>query len=168
MTKTFNGYEVTDDGRVISKTGRELSQRTGYKGYKLVTLHDANGNARGYFIHRLVAMLFVKNENPGHFNQVNHIDGDTGNNHADNLEWCDCAYNMLDRRKRRKSLGLPWCTIMDQPTGDAKPVEYDGVVYSSLNAMARHFGVCKQSILEATRRGFWRKKPITRRAGHVA
>ena len=161
MTKTFNGYEVTDDGRVISKTGRELSQRTGYKGYKLVTLHDTNGKARGYFVHRLVAMLFVNNENPEQFDQVNHIDGDTGNNHADNLEWCTCAYNMSDRKARRKRDGLPWCVNRNQ-TNKSKPVEYEGVTYPSLNAMARHFGVCGTSILEATRRGTWHKKPIRR------
>ena len=166
MRKTFNGYEVTDDGRVFSRTGRELSQRTNHKGYKLVSLHDTSGKARGYFVHRLVAMLFVSNNNPEQFNQVNHIDGDTGNNHSENLEWCDCSYNMSDRKIRRQRLGLLWCTI-GKPTSDAKPVEYDGVVYPSLNAMARHFGVCKQSILEATRRGIWRKKPITRAVDHV-
>lgn len=163
MEKTYHGYTVTNDGRIFSKTGRELLQRTGYKGYKLVSIHCENGKAVGVFVHRLVAMLFVNNPNPDNFKEVNHIDGNTANNKADNLEWCDCANNMADRMARRKKNGQPWCTLSSESlTGEAKPVKYDGVIYPSLKAMARHFNVRPQSILESIRRGSWRKKSICR------
>ena len=108
MEKTYHGYTVTDDGRIFSKTGRELSQRTGYKGYKLVSIICENGKSVGIFVHRLVALLFVANPCPDQFKEVNHIDGNTANNRADNLEWCDCAHNMADRMVRRKKQGLQW------------------------------------------------------------
>ena len=166
MEKTYHCYTVTDDGRIFSKIGRELLQRTGYKGYKLVSIHYENGTSVGIFVHRLVALLFVANPCPDQFREVNHIDGNTANNRADNLEWCDCAHNMADRMARRKKQGLPWCTVRSESrTGEARPVKYDGVVYPSLRSMARHFNVCPQTILEATRRGSWRKKPISRLSG---
>lgn len=88
-------YEVSNLGRV---------RRRGYWGYKhrrfipermmkaqlnrrgifQVTL-QAEGKAHTFRVHRLVAMEFL--ERPAHANQVIHIDGNTRNNHADNLEW---------------------------------------------------------------------------------
>lgn len=156
-TKTINGYTVTDDGRIYSRFGRELSQRSNRKGYRLVSWHPNGANkSTGVFVHRLVAQAFVVNPMPLFFTQVNHIDGNTANNHADNLEWCDIAYNAKDRYERRKRVGLPWCNISDHEH-EAKPVAYDGVTYPSLKAMARHFGVHHSSILEGIRRGKWRK-----------
>ena len=95
MKKTFHGYTITDEGRVFSKTGRELTQRTTRKGYRLVTLNTKeNGRGRGYFVHRLVALLFVFNPMPAQFLQVNHIDGNPANNRAGNLEWCNGRMNV--------------------------------------------------------------------------
>ena len=107
MEKTYHGYTITDDGRIFSKTGRELSQRTVPKGYKLVTLNtQKNGHGRGYFVHRLVAMLFVVNPMPTQFRQVNHIDGNPANNRADNLEWCNCRMNIRHGHALRRHKAL--------------------------------------------------------------
>ena len=46
----------------------------------------------GKKIHRLVAKYFV--DNPNGYNEVNHIDGNTINNCAENLEWCSHLHNM--------------------------------------------------------------------------
>lgn len=83
----YQNYEVSSTGKIRNKrTGKELSQnvRSG-KGYLSVTLYD-KGRGRSEYVHRLVALSFVH----GHFlfAQVNHIDGDKGNNHCNNLEWC--------------------------------------------------------------------------------
>ena len=42
-------------------------------------------------VHRLVAKAFVPN--PGDFATVDHIDGNTNNNHASNLRWCSIQKN---------------------------------------------------------------------------
>ena len=39
----------------------------------------------------MVATYFV--ENPNGYNEVNHIDGNTLNNNAENLEWCSVSHN---------------------------------------------------------------------------
>lgn len=42
-------------------------------------------------LHRVVAQAFI--ENPDNLPEVNHIDEDITNCHADNLEWCTSKYN---------------------------------------------------------------------------
>lgn len=43
--------------------------------------------------YRLVAEAWVYNPKPGTYNIVNHLDGCSINDHADNLEWCDVSRN---------------------------------------------------------------------------
>lgn len=51
-----------------------------------------NGKRARFYVHRLVAEHFIPN--PNKFEQVNHIDGDTANNHVSNLEWVSRTDNM--------------------------------------------------------------------------
>lgn len=91
-------YEVSNDGRVRSvdayvncrggKTrlskGRIKPLYRNNRGYVIVNLCKDN-KAEYSLVHRLVAEAFI--ENPHNKPQVNHIDGDSTNNRADNLEW---------------------------------------------------------------------------------
>lgn len=56
-------------------------------GYKQVQIRG-----KSYIVHRLVAQAFLPN--PNNLKEVNHKDEDKSNNRADNLEWCDRAYNI--------------------------------------------------------------------------
>lgn len=55
-------------------------------GYYKVCL-SKNGSDKNFHIHRLVAQMFVKNDNPLIKTQVNHKDEDKSNNSSENLEW---------------------------------------------------------------------------------
>jgi len=89
-------YFVTSYGRVISANYRrqnrakELKQTTHPEGYKRVNI-DALIPKWATPVHRLVAIAF--HENPENLLQVNHIDGDKGNNFYLNLEWVSNADN---------------------------------------------------------------------------
>ena len=71
---------------------RILKSRIDGGGYNFVTLSFGNGKYADYKVHRLVAEAFIPN--PDDLPQVNHKDENKLNNRADNLEWCNNAYNI--------------------------------------------------------------------------
>ena len=84
-------YEVSNYGRVYSHiTNRIKSVDENTAGYYRITFYR-NKKQKRYFIHRLVAMLFVKGYFDGYV--VNHIDGNKHNNFAGNLEWVSQSEN---------------------------------------------------------------------------
>lgn len=92
----FPDYFVNKStGQVIStkparnlKSGevRVLRPVVNCKGYLQLCLRDINGEVKNVQHHRLMMTTFVKNPDNKPF--VNHIDGNTQNNHLSNLEWC--------------------------------------------------------------------------------
>lgn len=85
-------YEVSDTGLVRNKvSGKILKPGKDRKGYLRVRLYK-DGEWKMYRIHRLVAEAFIPN--PLNLPQVNHIDENKSNNNVDNLEYCDCQYNI--------------------------------------------------------------------------
>ena len=94
-------YEVSNMGRVkslerIDKNnhlvkGKILKPVMMKNGYLRVDL-SKEGKHKMFSVHRLVGMTFIPN--PEGLPQINHIDEDKTNNRVDNLEWCDCKYNI--------------------------------------------------------------------------
>lgn len=108
--KGFEGYyQVSNLGRVRSVDrviintgnkgenkkshykGRILRQTHRNKGYLGVIL-TKNSKQHSFSVHRLVAQTFIPNIN--NLPQINHKDENKENNSVDNLEWCDCKYNI--------------------------------------------------------------------------
>lgn len=98
-------YQVSNLGRVRSLDRKAVnsagvmhhtkgkilsSSKVGHSYNK--TIFSANGRKETPRICRLVATAFIPN--PDNLPQVNHKDENTGNDCADNLEWCDSKYNM--------------------------------------------------------------------------
>lgn len=86
-------YRVSNDGRVKNiLTEKMLSTQSLRSGYKSVhfILH---GERAVYKLHRLVALVFVKNDDPENKKVVNHKDGNKMNNHYHNLEWMTIQEN---------------------------------------------------------------------------
>lgn len=70
---------------------------SGTSKYYRVTLCK-NHSTKKYFVHRLVAVAFIPNEDNKPC--INHIDNDGTNNHPSNLEWCTHSENILHAQKQ--------------------------------------------------------------------
>lgn len=83
----FPNYEISNFGRVISNIGKHpklLNLNDNGKGYYFVDLWNGK-NHKYNLVHRLVAIHFINN--PENKNYVDHIDGNSKNNHYINLRW---------------------------------------------------------------------------------
>ena len=95
----YNGlYQISSYGRVKSLrnkygTYREkiLKQLLNKFGYLQVNLNK-EGKMKTFYVHRLVAQVFI--DNPNNHPQVNHKNEDKTDNCVDNLEWCTQKYNL--------------------------------------------------------------------------
>lgn len=101
-----NLYQVSNLGRVKSLR-REMIKSNGVKktinekiitpkkkenGYLKVSLYKDTEH-KNFYIHRLVAFMFIENDDVLNKIQINHKDENKENNTVDNLEWCTVEYN---------------------------------------------------------------------------
>ena len=83
-------YVLNEYGEVTCTNGRSLSYGDNGHGYKVFGLKVKNKRRwKKPYVHRLVALAFVKNPKPEVYKDVDHIDGNKSNNRVDNLRWTE-------------------------------------------------------------------------------
>ena len=82
-------YEVSSLGRI--RRVKIMSPALKKHGYLQISLTDGKGVRKSLHLHRIVAEAFIPN--PLGKPQVNHMDENTLNNRADNLEWATAQEN---------------------------------------------------------------------------
>lgn len=91
----FPRYEVSNKGNVRNaqtlKHLRTFTQQA--HNYLTVNLYNEEGK-KNVLVHRLVAEAFIPNQTPEIRDQINHLDKNTHNNNASNLEWCHRSRNL--------------------------------------------------------------------------
>ncbi|WP_248499860.1 NUMOD4 domain-containing protein [Staphylococcus aureus] len=127
--ENFEGiYEVSENGEVRTCEGktthsvrhgirvwnpRILKQKTDKGGYKRVSLYK-DKQVKTCLVHRLVAAAFCERDQGKEI--INHIDGNPGNNHYSNLEWCDHRENLIHAFKNKLNKKPKFVLLTDKRT----------------------------------------------------
>lgn len=136
----FSNYAVTDDGRVINRTtGKEIKQQTKNSGYKEVCIYSDDGAAY-FLVHRLVAKAFCKGYQDGL--EVNHKDGDKGNNAATNLEWVTHEENL----RHAYETGLRASDVAPRKVRGTNEKTGEDLLFPSIYKAARFMGISQGNI----------------------
>lgn len=88
-----SGLYITDKGEAFGVRGKRSLNPNGKYGYLSLRVRCPINRKKhlSFYIHRMVAELYVPN--PEGKPQVNHKDGDVGNNVHNNLEWVTAKEN---------------------------------------------------------------------------
>ena len=91
--EVYDNYEVSNMGNVRSLKGKiKLLKPHSVGGYLQISLCK-NGKRKYHYIHRLVALMFIENDEPTVKTEVNHISEVKTENTVENLEWCSPKQN---------------------------------------------------------------------------
>lgn len=141
--KTVGDYMISNMGRVLNlKTGNIFIGRINRKtGYREVSA-KIDGKVKWFLVHRLVAKAFCEMPDDEQAYEVNHIDGDRTNAHAENLEWVTHAQNLkhsylIGNREQDVSPKAVTATNMD--TGER-------ITFPSIYRAARFFNISQGNI----------------------
>ncbi len=85
-------YIILNTGEVYNFLGEKLNLSTHSSGYIILTVSEGSRKKKNFYVHRLVAELFI--DNPENYTVVNHIDLNRKNNNATNLQWCTQQQNI--------------------------------------------------------------------------
>lgn len=133
-------YEVSSDGLVRAKP-RILSPAATKKGGHFYV----NIGGRKVYVHRLVAAAFL--ENTGGLPVVNHKNGNPKDNRIENLEWATHGENIAHGYRSNGRLHYSSTRVAFENEDGC------GVVYPSMAAAARAFGVTRGAIRSAIMNG---------------
>ena len=129
--------EWPQDPRIlVSNKGNVLSYKRGAPyplkvsrnrngGYQMVSA--GSGSTSKQYVHRMVAETWL--DNPNHYRDVNHINGDKDDNRVENLEWVTHGENVCHAYR----------TGLNKRTTPVRVVE-TGEVFESLSECARRIG----------------------------
>lgn len=136
----YPDYEISRSGAIRHiSTGKIKYARLTRSGYYRVSLKDIDGITRNTGLHRLLGLTYLDLPNNYKSLVINHIDGNPGNNHIENLEWCTARDNVI----HAGYMGL---------TTKCKPIEVRNIqtgetwVFDCYADAGKHFGLTKDAI----------------------
>ena len=88
-------YLASNKGRIYSINSKSIVKgRTNNRDdYLKVNFYASNGNSYNIFVHRVIALTFIKNNDPENAVNVDHINGNKRDNSIENLRWVTRSRN---------------------------------------------------------------------------
>ena len=152
-------YEISPEGEVMSKkTGRYIKPQVnscGYIMYRLVFPYPL-----AFSCHALVAYFYIGPRPKGF--DIDHLDGNKGNNHFSNLRYLSHSENVRKDYKENRRVAY-WKgktkpspaleTRLKMADAKKKPVRVDGVVYDSIGDCAESLGWYREKVYRSIKKG---------------
>lgn len=133
-------YKISTHGRVSGINGKHSFGWNVNDGYRKVRLYK-NGLRKDFYVHRLVALSFVKMKNG--FSVINHKDSNPSNNHYKNLEWCTQTMNMKHAAEKGRLNVIGKCVIQKST----------GIEFISIKKAAESIGINQNTLVHSLRKG---------------
>jgi hypothetical protein len=115
----FPKYAIHPAGTILKIWKNKTKERKHCKtkdGYIYVRLTNNNGKTKKCYVHRLLALHFIPNDDPEKNIHIDHLDAVRHNNNLNNLEWVSQAEN-----NRRMMLKRPPAEITQ---GGIRKIKY--------------------------------------------
>lgn len=91
----FRQYKASKDGMIINNNNEVLKKNIEPSGYETIILYCGKlKKSIKCRVHRIIATIFVSNDDPKNKCEVNHIDKDRSHNNYLNLEWVTTQENI--------------------------------------------------------------------------
>ena len=152
--KGYDGYSITDDGKVYSKKRNKFLRITYQYKYPCVQL-CINGKVTTRSIHRLMALSFLPIIEGK--NYVNHINGNKNDNKIENLEWVSPKENTNHAVKN--NLYIPPIKNRKDISKEVLQFDTEGNFinkYPSANQASRETGISQRHICSCANGGEYR------------
>lgn len=138
----FNtNYEISDTGIIRRKSNKNVLKGCIISGYRSVKLTFEKSRQQRFYVHRLVALHFIPNDDRNK-TFVNHKNGNKLDNRVENLEWVTPRENNLHyyqkiqrEKKERKNSGKSIPVIQYDLSG--KEIAY----FKSMNEAKKKTGI---------------------------
>ena len=150
--KEFPGYEIYEDGTIISverksKNGKTLVRKKLYpakakNGYSTVRLYAKDGHYKKFYLHRLVYMAFYGDITGM---EVEHIDCDRSNSALSNLRLCNHTTNCRNPRtleRYKKANALSAGKFNRDKMIAAKSKDYYQMLVRTYKRLVKEYGYC--------------------------
>ena len=152
--REYNGYKVSNYGKVINKHGKLLTLNADKHGYIGTSITDYD-KSRICGLHRIIATVFIPN--PNNLPEVNHIDGVKANNKVNNLEWCTHEYNMQHEVEflKQRNCEKHWFNILtEEKVKEIHKLCKDGEI--KYKDIAKLYGIFPQEVSDIAKGVLWR------------
>lgn len=151
-------YEVSNTG-LVRRNAKILKPQKNSKGYLRVQITNNKQRSR-FFVHRMVAELFVPN--PDNKPQVNHKDGNKLNNHYTNLECVTPSENYVHGvslnlyESKYKGEGMPNAVLTEDDVKKIRATCVKGHPELGYEGLGKKYGVSGQHIKNIVLRKKWK------------
>ena len=151
------GYEVSDLGR-LRRGDRILAGCVYSTGYRMASLHFADGGIVRKAYHALVCEAFIGPRPDGH--EVRHLNGDPLDNRLANLAYGTRAENMADQYRHGTRIAgdaHPRAKLSHEAARIIRERHGGG---ASIRGLAREYGVNKRAIQNLLRGKTWKPAQV--------